>query len=216
MTHPTSHRPGGASPKPRHNFAKLCANLNRRHTTPSPTAPKPKPPSNQPTNRPHPQSTSKPHAGRTAPRRINAIETPIPDTLPDPKPGRSAVTRHPQSPLTAQIIGMAMRVHTALGPGLLESAYERCLCHEFDRNEISYARQVSLPITYEGLTLASAYRADLIVAREVIVEVKAIDRILPIHQAQLLTYLRISQYRTGLLFNFNTTSLRDGIRRCVL
>jgi GxxExxY protein len=118
--------------------------------------------------------------------------------------------------LTHQIIGLAMRVHSRLGPGLLESAYERCLCHEFDRNELEYARQVELPLNYDGVLLDCGYRADLIVKNEVIVELKSVERILPLHEAQLLTYLRLSRCKIALLLNFNTLSLKDGIRRRVL
>jgi GxxExxY protein len=120
------------------------------------------------------------------------------------------------SELTSRIIALAMRVHTRLGPGLLENAYERCLCHEFEGNAVPYARQVELPIEYDDLRLDCGYRADIIVADTVILEIKSIDRILQIHEAQLLTYLRISKRRIGLLINFNTTSLKNGLRRCVL
>ena len=120
------------------------------------------------------------------------------------------------STLTQLIIGLAMRVHTRLGPGLLESAYERCLCHEFDRNEVAYARQVDLPLEYDGVRLDCGYRADIVVGNEVILELKSVEQILPLHEAQLLTYLRLSRYRVGLLLNFNTRSLKDGIRRRVL
>ena len=117
---------------------------------------------------------------------------------------------------TREIIGLAMRVHSRLGPGLLELAYERCLCHELQRHDMAYVRQIELPIEYDDLLLACGYRADIVVRNSVIVEVKAVDRILPVHEAQLLTYLRISRYRIGLLLNFNTLSLKDGIRRKVL
>jgi GxxExxY protein len=118
--------------------------------------------------------------------------------------------------LTHRIIGLAMRVHTRLGPGLLESAYERCLCHEFDQNALAYARQVDLPLDYGGVILDCGYRADIIVDNAVILELKSVEHILPLHEAQLLTYLRLSRCRIGLLLNFNTRSLRDGIRRRVL
>lgn len=120
------------------------------------------------------------------------------------------------SSLTRRIIGLAMRVHTRLGPGLLESAYEHCLCHEFERNGLAYARQVDLPLNYDGTFLDCGYRADIIVSNEVILELKSIPQILPLHDAQLLTYLRLSGCRIGLLLNFNTLSLKDGIRRRVL
>ena len=97
--------------------------------------------------------------------------------------------------LTNQIIGLAMRVHTHLGPGLLENAYERCLCHEFDCHAVPYARQVELPIQYNDLQISCGYRADIIVADQVILEIKSVDRLLPIHQSQLLTYLRIGKHR---------------------
>lgn len=118
--------------------------------------------------------------------------------------------------LTRQIIGLAMHVHTRLGPGLLESVYERCLCHEFDRNALPYERQVDLPLDYDGVLLDCGYRADMIVDNEVILELKSVETILPLHEAQLLTYLRLSRCRIGLLLNFNTLSLKDGIRRRVL
>jgi GxxExxY protein len=120
------------------------------------------------------------------------------------------------SSLTHRIIGLAMRVHTRLGPGLLESAYEHCLCHEFDQNALPYARQVDLPLEYDGALLECSYRADLIINNEVILELKCVEHILPLHEAQLLTYLRLSRCRTGLLLNFNALSLKDGIRRRVL
>ena len=115
--------------------------------------------------------------------------------------------------LTRQIIGLAMRVHTRLGPGLLESAYEHCLCHEFQRNALAYARQVDLPLDYDGILLDCGYRADIIVNNEVVLELKSVERILPLHAAQLLTYLRLSRCHIGLLLNFNTLSLKNGICR---
>jgi GxxExxY protein len=117
--------------------------------------------------------------------------------------------------LTKRIIGLATRVHTRLGPGLLESVYERCLCHEFNRNEVPYVRQVALPLEYDGVRLECGYRADLIIGDEVILEIKSVEHILPLHEAQLLTYLRLSHCKVGLLLNFNTVSLKDGIRRRV-
>jgi GxxExxY protein len=89
--------------------------------------------------------------------------------------------------LTQQIIGLAMRVHTHLGPGMLESAYERCLCHEFDRNELPYARQVNLPLNYNGMLLECGYRADIIVSNDVLLELKSVEHISPLHKAQLQT-----------------------------
>jgi GxxExxY protein len=118
--------------------------------------------------------------------------------------------------LTRQIIGLAMRVHTRLGPGLLESAYERCLRAELERNEIAYAWQIDMPVSYDGLLLECGYRVDIIVRNEVLLELKSVEQIFPVHEAQLLTYLRFSGCKVGLLMNFNTVSLKDGIRRRVL
>jgi GxxExxY protein len=118
--------------------------------------------------------------------------------------------------LTYRIIGLAMRVHRHLGPGLLESVYEACLCYELKRNEIPFRRQVSLPVAYEEISMDAGYVADVIVADEVIVEIKSDEAIIPIHQAQLLTYMRFMPCHIGLLINFNTISLTDGIKRCVI
>jgi GxxExxY protein len=109
-----------------------------------------------------------------------------------------------------------MRVHTRLGPGLLENAYEHCLCHKFEKNALAYARQVDLPPDYDGALLDCGYRADIIVDNTVILELKSVPHILPLHEAQLLTYLRLSRCHIGLLLNFNTLSLKDGIHRRVL
>lgn len=121
-----------------------------------------------------------------------------------------------QEELTNQIIGAAIEVHRALGPGLLESAYEECLCHELHLRGLSFRRQVELPIAYKGVRLDCGYRLDVVIADTVIVEMKAVERTLPIHEAQLLTYLRLSGYRVGLLMNFNIGALRSGIVRKVL
>ncbi len=118
--------------------------------------------------------------------------------------------------LTYRIIGLAMRVHSRVGPGLLESVYHRCLCHELSRAGLPFDQQVRLPIRYHDLELESGYLADIIVRDEVILELKAVEQISTLHEAQLLTYLRLSTCRVGLLINFNTVSLTDGIRRRVL
>jgi GxxExxY protein len=110
--------------------------------------------------------------------------------------------------LTYRIIGLAMRVHRRLGPGLLESAYHRCLCHEFSTASMPFSQQIRLPIRYDDVEIACGYQADIIVDGEVILELKAVERLTPLHDAQLLTYLRISSCRIGLLINFNTVSLR--------
>ncbi|HEY4954262.1 MAG TPA: GxxExxY protein [Gemmatimonadaceae bacterium] len=110
-------------------------------------------------------------------------------------------------------IGRAIEVHRQLGPGLLESTYEECLCWELREAGVGINRQVSVPILYKGKPIAAAYRLDLIVEQRIIVEIKAVDRLAPVHEAQLLTYLKHTGISTGLLFNFNTPVLRDGMRR---
>ena len=118
--------------------------------------------------------------------------------------------------LSEQIIGAAIEVHRHLGPGLLESAYHRCLVHELGLRGLSVQTEVSLGIDYKGIKLASGYRLDIVVENKIIVEVKAVDALAPIHQAQLLTYLRLGGYQLGLLVNFNVPVLREGIKRLVL
>ncbi len=119
-------------------------------------------------------------------------------------------------PLTKKIIGFAIGVHRHLGPGLLESAYEECLCYEIEQGGLSFRRQVALPIVYKAVRLDCGYRMDIVVQDQVIVELKTIERLLPIHEAQMLTYLKLSGIRIGLLLNFNTPVLKDGIRRMLL
>ena len=118
--------------------------------------------------------------------------------------------------LTETIIGAAIDVHRELGPGLLESAYEECLCHELHIRGLAFARQVDLPVRYKGLSLDCGYRLDVVVENRVVVELKSTEQLLPVHQAQLLTYLRLSGKRVGLLMNFNVAVLKDGIVRRVL
>ena len=113
------------------------------------------------------------------------------------------------------IIGAAIEVHRNLGPGLLEGAYELALCHELKIQGLKGSRQVKLPSTYKGIDLGESYRIDLLVEDAVIVEIKAVDRIAPIHEVQLLTYLRFSNKRLGLLLNFNVAVMRNGVRRVV-
>jgi GxxExxY protein len=122
----------------------------------------------------------------------------------------------PRDPLTERIIGLAIEVHKVLGPGLLESAYEECLCYELSANSLVFRRQVPLPVTYKSVQLDCAYRADVIVEGQVLLELKAIERLMPIHRAQLLSYLRLSGLKTGLLLNFHVPLLRDGLVRMVL
>ncbi len=116
---------------------------------------------------------------------------------------------------TEAIIGAAIEVHRYLGPGLLESAYEECLCHELALRKISFKRQFPLPISYKGKTMDCSYRIDLLVRDEVVVELKAVEKLLPIHEAQTLTYLKLGSWNVGLLLNFNVPILRNGIKRLV-
>jgi GxxExxY protein len=118
--------------------------------------------------------------------------------------------------LTRDIISAAMEVHRALGPGLLESVYQVCLCHELSIRNLPFRQQVEIPVAYKGVKLDCGYRIDLIVSEKVVVELKAVQEILPVHEAQLLTYLQLSHLRVGLLLNFNAAVLKDGIRRRVL
>ena len=113
------------------------------------------------------------------------------------------------------IIGAAIKVHSVVGPGLLESAYEACLVYELEKLGLQVSRQVSIPIRYEGLTIDNGYRVDLLVGERVVVELKAIEAILPVHRGQLLGYLRLGGFRLGYLLNFNVTRMRDGIVRMV-
>jgi GxxExxY protein len=117
--------------------------------------------------------------------------------------------------ITEAVIGAAIEVHRHLGPGLLESAYEECLCYELSLLGLRFERQVHVPVDYKGLHLDCAYRLDLLVEGIVIVEIKAIDDLLPIHKAQLLTYMRASGKNLGLLINFNVSVLKNGIKRIV-
>ncbi len=118
--------------------------------------------------------------------------------------------------ITEQVIGAAIEVHKAIGPGLLESAYEECLCRELTVRGIAFERQVALPVEYKGVRLDCGYRLDLLVARAVVVEIKAVETVSPIHEAQLLTYLKLGRWRLGLLINFNVPVLKDGIHRRIL
>jgi len=117
--------------------------------------------------------------------------------------------------LSSKIIGAAIEVHKTLGPGLLESTYEECICYELDLIDISYERQKPLPVQYKGTKLDCNYRLDLIVENAIILELKVCEKIKPIHKAQLLTYLKLSGLQLGLLLNFNVTLMRDGITRIV-
>jgi GxxExxY protein len=119
-------------------------------------------------------------------------------------------------PLTEKIIGFAIEVHRHLGPGLLESAYEECLCYELQQSGLRFRRQLPLPVIYKEVRLDCGYRIDVVVEQQVILELKTVERLIPVHDAQLLTYLKLSGIRTGLLLNFHAPVLREGIRRFVL
>jgi GxxExxY protein len=118
--------------------------------------------------------------------------------------------------ITDEIIGAAVEVHRALGPGLLESTYEMCLCRELSIRGVHFERQVPIRVEYKGVRLDCGYRADLVVEKSVLVEIKAIDSLLSIHEAQLLSYLKLGGWKIGLLINFNVELLKHGLRRRVL
>jgi GxxExxY protein len=117
--------------------------------------------------------------------------------------------------LTERIIGCAIKVHRVLGPGLLESAYEVCLAHELDKSGLNIKRQVSIPVVYDGIRLDAGYQLDLLVEDRIVIELKAVEKLLPIHEAQLLTYLKLANKKLGLLINFNVNLLKNGIKRRV-
>lgn len=118
--------------------------------------------------------------------------------------------------LSKRVIGCALEVHRALGPGLLESTYEQCLAHEFRLNGISFRLQWPLPVAYKEVRLDCGYRVDLLIEDSLILELKCVDQLQGIHEAQLLTYMKLAGIGTGLLINFNVRRLRDGIKRFVL
>ncbi len=120
------------------------------------------------------------------------------------------------SSLTGKIIGAACKVHTALGPGLLENTYKECLYYELTKTGLYVEKEKALPLVYEGVMLDVGYSIDLLIEREVIVEVKAVEKLSDIHLTQTLTYLKLSKCKLGLLLNFNETSMRNGIKRVVL
>lgn len=130
--------------------------------------------------------------------------------------GDTEITEAKLNIITEQIIGAAIEVHRALGPGLLESAYEECLSHELALRGIPFERQRPLPVEYKGVKLDCGYRLDLLVNGLVVIEIKAVESLQRIHEAQLLTYLKIGGWKLGLLINFNVPVLKDGIRRRIL
>lgn len=119
----------------------------------------------------------------------------------------------PENLIGEQVLGAALRVHRALGPGLLESAYEACLAHELVKLDLPFLRQVPVPIRYDGVELEVGYRLDLLVGGLVVVELKAVDRITDVHRAQIISYLKLGGYRLGCLLNFNVKLFKDGISR---
>jgi GxxExxY protein len=118
--------------------------------------------------------------------------------------------------LSRQIIGAAIEVHKLLGPGLLESAYEECLCHELPIRGVQFGKQKPIPLVYKGAKLECVFRLDLLVEDQVVVELKSVDGLGPIHEAIVLTYLRLSGHSLGLLINFNVSVLKDGVRRFIM
>jgi GxxExxY protein len=122
---------------------------------------------------------------------------------------------HQANEITKRVIGACIEIHRQLGPGLLESAYEECLCHELSTAGLSFERQKPLPVSYKGVKLDCGYRLDLMVAGTVLVELKTVEEILPIHEAQVLTYLKLSGANLGLIINFNVPVLKQGVKRFV-
>ncbi len=120
-----------------------------------------------------------------------------------------------RDPLTAAVIGAAIDVHRALGPGLLESAYEECLCHELTLRRIAFERQVSLPVSYKGVKLDCGYRLDLLIEQRLVIEIKTVDELTAVHSAQIITYLKLGNYPCGLIINFHVHLLRNGIKRFI-
>jgi GxxExxY protein len=118
--------------------------------------------------------------------------------------------------LTEKLIACAIEVHRHLGPGLLESAYEECFCHELKLGSVAFERQKQLPLEYKGIKLDCGYRMDVVADDKAVVEIKYVERILPVHEAQLLTYLKLSGLRVGLIINFHTRFIKDGIKRLAL
>ena len=117
--------------------------------------------------------------------------------------------------ITEKVIGAAIEVHRQLGPGLLENIYELCLCREFDMVGLEYKRQLELPIQYKGVKMDFAYRVDILVENQVVLEIKSVSELLPIHDAQILTYLKLGGWPVGLIINFNERLLKNGVRRLV-
>ena len=120
------------------------------------------------------------------------------------------------SELSNKVIGCAIEVHKELGPGLLESAYQQCLCHELKLNNISFESEKSMPIEYKGFYLDCGYRLDILVENEIIIELKSVEQTKPIHEAQILSYMKLAKIKHGFLMNFNVELLKDGLKSYVL
>ncbi len=123
------------------------------------------------------------------------------------------LTKENETDISKIIVDCAFKVHTTLGSGLLESAYEACLTHEFLKRKLVFEQQKILPVQYDNIQIDTGYRLDFIVEGQIIIELKSVEKIIPIHEAQILTYLKLSGIKTGLLINFNTKLIKDGIRR---
>lgn len=118
--------------------------------------------------------------------------------------------------LSNQIIGSAIEIHRNLGPGLLEAAYQQCLAYELSSNDIEFTLEHPIPLKYKNIAIDCAFRADIVVSNSIIIELKSVDKLLPIHEAQLMTYLKLTGLKLGLLINFNVPLLKDGIKRMIL
>lgn len=118
--------------------------------------------------------------------------------------------------ISGEVVDAALKIHKALGPGLYERVYKDCLCHELQQRNIPFQTEVNIPLVYEGMNFPKAFRADIIVDECVLVEIKAIERFSPLHKSQIITYLRLSGHPVGLLINFNTNLIKEGIKRVVL
>lgn len=138
------------------------------------------------------------------------------DTKSTKKRTKDTKGKHEFDPLSRRVIGCALEVHKALGPGLLESVYGQCLAQELKLNGIPIQLEAPIQVEYKGITIPCGYRIDLLVDAELIVELKCVEQLQPVHEAQILTYMRLTGKQTGLLINFNTKRLRDGINRYVL
>jgi GxxExxY protein len=130
--------------------------------------------------------------------------------------GAVGLIEHPTNPISEKVIGAAIEVHRHLGPGLLESSYQACVCRELELREIRYRNQVVLPLEYKGIQIAKGYVIDLLIEDSLVVEIKSVDKLLPIHSAQLMTYMRLQKVSSGLLMNFNVEALPRGIKRILL